>query len=72
MTDLENLLILGRQPVKRPSTSQLKNEPYNRTMYWAYVADRKATFSKFYTYCFALAKPEWVLSFSLSLTPLYT
>jgi DCN1-like protein 4/5 len=69
VSDLENLLIRGGQPLKRTSSltgTPLKKggveEPYNRTAYWTYVADQKKAFSKLYTFCFALAKPEYVLS----------
>ena len=61
--DLENLLILGGQPLKRstsssPTKKKGEIEPYDRTTYWTYAADRKAGFLKLYVFCFALAKPE--------------
>ncbi|KAJ8093032.1 hypothetical protein PM082_020513 [Marasmius tenuissimus] len=53
LTDLEDLLIVDKPPLK-PS----KNEPYNRTLYWTYAKDKKAAFHQFYTFCFTLAKSE--------------
>lgn len=53
LSDLEDLLILDKPPLK-PS----KNELYNRTAYWAYARDTKHSFHEFYAFCFNLAKAE--------------
>ena len=52
--ELENLLIMQGEPVKRPKSGP---EPYNRTRYWGYAEDKQNAFLKLYLYCFALAKP---------------
>jgi DCN1-like protein 4/5 len=64
LTELDDLLIRDKQTVTRsaPTMSQAKKksgarEPYNRTRYWQYASDRKATFSELYQFCFILAKP---------------
>jgi hypothetical protein len=70
--ELDTLLIQGGQAVKRsPSTSSSSvrkkgtmDEPYDRSAYWSYAADRKRSFSKLYTFCFALAKPPYVTLYS--------
>lgn len=56
MRDLENLLILKKEPPKRST----KKEPYDKTKYWTYCENTKAAFQKLYMFCFALAKPELV------------
>jgi len=64
LTELDDLLIRDKQTLPRPAStmSQAKKksgarEPYNRTRYWQYASDRKATFSELYQFCFMLAKP---------------
>jgi len=65
VTDLESLLILDEEPLKPPPATPTKkkrtsmdNEPYNKTLYRAYVSNKKDAFSKFYLFCFALAKSQ--------------
>ncbi|KAJ7581482.1 Cullin binding-domain-containing protein [Mycena floridula] len=57
LTDLENLLILGKPSVKKSSSTTKKDEPYDRSTYWKYADDPKGAFLQLYTYCFTLAKP---------------
>ncbi|KAL9714725.1 hypothetical protein Ac2012v2_001383 [Leucoagaricus gongylophorus] len=52
LTDLEDLLLFGKPPIKKSKTN-----PYDRTKYWHYAADTKEAFRKFYHYCFILVKP---------------
>jgi len=52
LSDLENLLIHGKPPIKKPTT-----DAYDRTKYWVYASDPKDAFHKFYQYCFVLVKP---------------
>ncbi|EIN08036.1 DUF298-domain-containing protein [Punctularia strigosozonata HHB-11173 SS5] len=54
LTDLENLLLLEQEPVKRGSKGV--NVPYNREQYFKYADDRKSAFGKLYAFCFILAK----------------
>lgn len=56
LTDLSDLLIRDKPPVKKSKT-----DSYDRTRYWTYASDPKSAFHKFYTYCFVLVKPPWVL-----------
>ncbi|KAF5386568.1 hypothetical protein D9615_001903 [Tricholomella constricta] len=51
--DLESLLIFGNAPEKKA-----KKEAYNKSAYWKYCEDKKASFRKLYTFCFVFAKPE--------------
>ncbi|KAJ3564119.1 hypothetical protein NP233_g8502 [Leucocoprinus birnbaumii] len=52
LTDLENLLVFGKPPIKKA-----KSDPYDRTKYWHYAANTKEAFRKLYLYCFMLVKP---------------
>ncbi|KAF9448907.1 DUF298-domain-containing protein [Macrolepiota fuliginosa MF-IS2] len=52
LTDLENLLIYGKPPIKKTKT-----DPYDRTRYYGYASDPKDAFHKLYIYCFMLVKP---------------
>jgi DCN1-like protein 4/5 len=56
LVDLEALLISPGTPGK-PSMAT-----YNRARYNEYAADPKKAFNSLYMFCFALAKPEYVLS----------
>ncbi|KAF5358096.1 hypothetical protein D9756_001970 [Leucocoprinus leucothites] len=51
LTDLENLLVYGKPPIKKSKT-----DPYDRTKYWYYAANTKEAFQKLYVYCFMLVK----------------
>lgn len=57
LADLDDLLIDGKPPLKRPSNAKKNDEPYDRTSYWAYAADTKDAFRKLYMFCFTLVKP---------------
>jgi len=55
ITELEELLIHGKPPVKVPAK---KDQDYDRTSYFKYSTDVKAAFQKLYAFSFNLAKPE--------------
>ncbi|KAH7927071.1 DUF298-domain-containing protein [Leucogyrophana mollusca] len=68
LKDLEDLLILDKEPLTHTSTGSsvrkhggsskpATQSPYNQTRYWMYVSDQKAAFSELYQFCFILAKP---------------
>jgi DCN1-like protein 4/5 len=62
LNDLNNLVVLGK-PTARPSNSHVKLQRgavYNKTRYESYAVDTRKAFSSFYSFCFALAKPEYV------------
>lgn len=62
LKDLEALVLLGQKPLKRTTAK----DPYDRTAYWGRASDPLAAFQKFYTFCFNLAKPLYVLFDSLN------
>lgn len=73
LNDLNNLIVLLRKPAaaSRSSMSHVKSQKgaiYDRTRYDGYTADTRKAFSSFYSFCFALAKPEYVICFSLLIT----
>jgi DCN1-like protein 4/5 len=55
ITELEELLIQGKPPVKVPAK---KDQEYDRTSYFASSTNVKDAFQKLYTFCYNLAKPE--------------
>jgi len=55
MTELEELLIRGKPPVKAATK---KDQDYDRTSYFNHSANIKAAFQKLYLFSFSLAKPE--------------
>ena len=55
LDDLNDLLIDGKPPAKKPSKKT--DEPYDRTEYWQYAENPKDAFHKLYFYSFALVKP---------------
>ncbi|KAK0227961.1 Cullin binding-domain-containing protein [Armillaria fumosa] len=57
LADLDDLLIDGKPPLKRPSNAKKNDEPYDRTAYWTYANDTKDAFRKLYMFCFTLVKP---------------
>ncbi|KAG7453051.1 uncharacterized protein BT62DRAFT_977522 [Guyanagaster necrorhizus] len=57
LSDLDDLLIDGKPPLKRPTNAKKNDEPYDRTAYWIYAADTKDAFRKLYMFCFTLVKP---------------
>lgn len=68
LNDLNNLIVLGKPAAgSRSSLSHVKAQKgaiYDKTRYDGYAADTRKAFSSFYSFCFALAKPEYVISFS--------
>ena len=65
LNDLNNLIVLGKS-ASRSSLSQVKSQKsavYDRKRYESYAADTGKAFSSFYSFCFALAKPECVTCF---------
>lgn len=67
--DLENLLLLGKPPIqssnssitsKKKGITGVVSEPYNRSRYCQYATDNNKAFGELYTFCFALAKPQYV------------
>jgi len=69
LNDLNTLIVLGKPAAgSRSSLSHVKAQKgaiYDRTRYDSYAADTRKAFSSFYSFCFALAKPEYVIGFSL-------
>ena len=71
LNDLNNLIVLGKPAAgSRSSSKAQKGTAYDRTRYDSYAADTRKAFSSFYSFCFALAKPEYVISFSVLFTRL--
>jgi hypothetical protein len=72
LNDLNNLIVLGKPAAaSRSSLSHVKSQKgaiYDRTRYDGYAADTGKAFSSFYSFCFALAKPEYVICISLLIT----
>ncbi|KAJ8495571.1 hypothetical protein ONZ45_g12807 [Pleurotus djamor] len=56
VSDLDNLLIQGQPPLKRPAASKASHEPYDRSSYWQYASDTKTAFQSLYSFCFSFAK----------------
>ncbi|KIK63523.1 hypothetical protein GYMLUDRAFT_440443 [Collybiopsis luxurians FD-317 M1] len=54
LSDLENLLVLGKSPLKSSS----KTDPYDRGNYLSYTKNVQGSFQVLYMFCFNLAKPE--------------
>jgi DCN1-like protein 4/5 len=70
LNDLNNLIVLGK-----PTSSHMKLRKgalYNRTRYESYAADTRRAFSSFYSFCFTLAKPEYVMTPLLLLNITFT
>jgi DCN1-like protein 4/5 len=61
LRDLEDLLLLGKPPLKplaaAPQKKKPTPEPYNRSRYYLYAADKPKAFNELYLFCFMLAKP---------------
>jgi hypothetical protein len=72
LNDLNNLIVLGKPAAaSRSSVSHVKSQKgaiYDRRRHDGYTADTRKAFSSFYSFCFALAKPEYVICFSLLIT----
>lgn len=65
LNDLYDLLILGRSAVPISRVRSQRGATYDTTRYDSYAADTQKAFSSFYSFCFALAKPEYVRYFLL-------
>ncbi|KAF8497222.1 DUF298-domain-containing protein [Russula emetica] len=58
LKDLNDLIVLGRPAVAISRVRSQRGATYDTTRYDSYAADTRKTFSSFYSFCFALAKPE--------------
>ncbi|KAI0261056.1 DUF298-domain-containing protein [Gloeopeniophorella convolvens] len=56
LEDLNNLVVLGQPPAQAAKTQ--KGSSYDRARYGSYAADSRKAFLSFYSFCFALAKPD--------------
>jgi hypothetical protein len=65
LSDLSDLIVLGRPAVVMSRVKSQRGATYDTTRYDSYAADTHKTFSSFYSFCFALAKPEYVRFFLL-------
>jgi DCN1-like protein 4/5 len=64
LNDLNDLVVLMKPPVAISRVKSQRGATYNTTRYDSYAADTPKAFSSFYSFCFALAKPEYVRYFS--------
>ena len=60
LNDLNDLIVLGRPAVTMSRVKSQRGATYDATRYDSYAADTHKAFSTFYSFCFALAKPEYV------------
>jgi DCN1-like protein 4/5 len=58
LNDLNDLVVLGRPAAAMSHVKSQRGAAYDTTRYDSYAADTRKAFSSFYTFCFALAKPE--------------
>jgi hypothetical protein len=65
LNDLNDLIVLGRPAVTTSRVKSQRGATYDTTRYDSYAADAHKSFSSFYSFCFALAKPEYVRYFLL-------
>jgi hypothetical protein len=65
LNDLNDLIVLGRPAVAISRVKSQRGATYDTTRYDSYAADTHKAFSSFYSFCFALAKPEYVRFFLL-------
>ena len=65
LSDLNDLIVLGRPVVAMSRVKSQRGATYDTTRYDSYAADTHKAFSSFYSFCFALAKPEYVRYFLL-------
>ena len=65
LSDLNDLIVLGRPVVAMSRVKSQRGATYDTTRYDSYAADTHKAFSSFYSFCFALAKPEYVRCFPL-------
>jgi hypothetical protein len=60
LNELNDLIVLGRPAVAISRVKSQRGATYDTTRYDSYAADTYKTFTSFYSFCFALAKPEYV------------
>ena len=65
LNDLNDLIVLGRPAVAISRVKSQRGATYDTTRYDSYAADTHKAFSSFYSFCFALAKPEYARFFLL-------
>jgi hypothetical protein len=65
LNDLNDLIVLGRPAIAISRVKSQRGATYDTTRYDSYAADTHKAFSSFYSFCFALAKPEYVRYFLL-------
>jgi DCN1-like protein 4/5 len=65
LNDLYDLIVLGRPAVAISRVKSQRGATYNTTRYDSYATDTQKAFSSFYSFCFVLAKPEYVRYFLL-------
>jgi len=66
LNDLNDLIVLGKPVAAVSRVKSQKGATYDIMRYDSYAADTHKAFSSFYSFCFALAKPEYVRYFLLS------
>jgi len=64
LNDLNDLVVLGRAAVATSRVKSQRGATYDTTRYDSYAADTHKSLSSFYSFSFALAKPEYVGPFS--------
>ncbi len=83
LRNIEDLLLLDKPPIAPSGTGSVRkrgpavpatdaSEPYNRQRYYQYAADTKKAYAELYTFCFALAKPSYVIRSILCWIPVLT
>jgi DCN1-like protein 4/5 len=63
LNDLNDLVVLGSPAAAKSHVKPQRGAAYDTTRYASYAADTGKAFSSFYSFCFALAKPEYVKYF---------
>jgi DCN1-like protein 4/5 len=63
LNDLNDLIVLGRPAAAMSHVKSQRGAVYDTTRYDSYAVDTRKAFSSFYSFCFALAKPEYVRYF---------
>lgn len=72
LRNIEDLLLLDKPPIAAAGMGSIRkrgsavpvadpSEPYNRYKYYQYAADTKKAYAELYAFCFALAKPPYVI-----------
>ena len=63
LNDLNDLIVSGRPVVTTSRVKSQRGATYDTTRYDSYATDIHKAFTSFYSFCFALAKPEYVRYF---------